>query len=540
MSKNQEYAERYAVEAMAQMRRHGIPASITLAQGILESSNGQSQLARNENNHFGIKATQSWIKSGGSYALYTDDKPNEKFCSYASVAESYEHHSLFLKNNNRYQNCFSLAPDDYKGWSNEIEKAGYATGSNYASSIIRIIEVNGLEKYDRLVINEMKEQGKPMSIKDNQAIEESCNAKAQNSTNYSTKKSELVSIENQGINNSAYSFPVKRDEYLFVTSTFGMRQDPLDSSKQQIHKGIDIRTNGDDVLATENAGKVISINQNSNTAGGKSITIEYNRDDKSRTQVTYMHLDNISVKTGDRVTAGQRVGVSGNTGTRTTAEHLHFEVKNLSAEGEARDIDPAAYLADIGQKGNIQLQALHNGNDLLTKYKDSDSPEIDTSISPDEWMKKLLSSEDSGIGLSGSDPIMSMITTLYSSLLTLAIQIDNKTEEEQKSEISQSAQKKEVDLKPLLPTMKECKLSIGENGKSTLSTDNGTMRISHELTNTEINRLNLVMNNAELSDESKKMRIAGLINSITLSKQASQNYEEGYAQKESQHQTIQR
>ena len=77
MSKNQEYAEKHAEYAMDQMRRYGIPASVTLAQGILESSNGQSQLARNENNHFGIKATQSWIAGGGKYGLYTDDKPNE-------------------------------------------------------------------------------------------------------------------------------------------------------------------------------------------------------------------------------------------------------------------------------------------------------------------------------------------------------------------------------------------------------------------------------------------------------------------------------
>ena len=106
MSKNQEYALQYADYAMAQMRRYGIPASVTLAQGILESSNGQSRLARNENNHFGIKATPSWIAGGGKYGIYTDDKPNEKFCSYDSVGDSYEHHSRFLKENSRYAGCF--------------------------------------------------------------------------------------------------------------------------------------------------------------------------------------------------------------------------------------------------------------------------------------------------------------------------------------------------------------------------------------------------------------------------------------------------
>ena len=150
-SKNQEYAAQYAECAMAQMRRYGIPASVILAQGILESSNGQSRLALAENNHFGIKATPEWIAQGGRYGLYTDDKPNEKFCSYESVGESYEHHSRFLKENGRYARCFALAPDDYKGWTQGLEQAGYATSGRYADSLQRIIEQNGLQRYDRPV-----------------------------------------------------------------------------------------------------------------------------------------------------------------------------------------------------------------------------------------------------------------------------------------------------------------------------------------------------------------------------------------------------
>ena len=135
MSKNQEYAEKYAAESMEQMKRYGIPASVILAQGILESSNGKSQLALNENNHFGIKASQSWLKNGGKYGLYNDDKPNEKFCQYASVADSYEHHSLFLKSNKRYSELFKLPPDDYVGWTKGLQAAGYATDSRYAASL---------------------------------------------------------------------------------------------------------------------------------------------------------------------------------------------------------------------------------------------------------------------------------------------------------------------------------------------------------------------------------------------------------------------
>jgi len=96
MSKASDYVDRYAEAAMEQMRKYGIPASVTLAQGILESASGQSELSRKGNNHFGIKATKTWLDGGGRYLVYTDDKPNEKFCQYASVADSYEHHSLFL------------------------------------------------------------------------------------------------------------------------------------------------------------------------------------------------------------------------------------------------------------------------------------------------------------------------------------------------------------------------------------------------------------------------------------------------------------
>lgn len=154
-----------------------------------------------------------------------------------------------------------------------------------------------------------------------------------------------------------------------------------------MHKGVDIRCKGDAVLATENGGKVVAVNQNKNTPGGKSLTVEYARTDGSKVQCTYMHLKEISVKVGDTVQAGGRLGTSGNTGTRTTGEHLHFGVKNIYADGTKRDIDPAAYLAEIAQKGHIKLQMLHNGNDLLAKYKAAEDTVPEKNLSPDGWMK---------------------------------------------------------------------------------------------------------------------------------------------------------
>jgi murein DD-endopeptidase MepM/ murein hydrolase activator NlpD len=512
MSKNKEYAEKYAEFAMEQMRKYGIPASVTLAQGILESSNGQSRLSLNENNHFGIKATPGWIAQGGKYGIYTDDKPNEKFCSYDSVGDSYEHHSKFLVENKRYAECFDLSPDDYKGWTEGLAKAGYASGSNYAGSLQKIIEVNGLQKYDRMVMAETKAQG-------------------------------LEIGQEKNTDKEAYSFPVEREEFMFVTSPFGMRTDPIDAGKQQMHKGIDIRCKGDAVLATENNGKVVAVNHNANTAGGKSVSIEYPRHDGSKVQNTYMHLSSVDVKVGDTVQTGQKVGVSGNTGTRTTGEHLHFGVTLVSADGQKRDMDPAVYLAEIAEKGNIKLQALHNGNDLLAKYKTEAvaTPQESKAQSPEDWMKKLLSSEDSGVGLSGTnDPIMDMVVKAFSSLMMLAVVIDSKDEEEQISAVSKMADERKVDLTPLLPHMKTCALVVGENNKAVLQADNGSIQFSRELSANELSRLSATLNSPGLSEESKRMRVAGMVNALVLSQQASQNFEQGMSEQQGREEQIKR
>lgn len=522
MSKNQSYADKYAEAAMEQMKRYGIPASVTLAQGMLESSNGESELSRLGNNHFGIKATASWLKNGGEYLIYTDDKPNEKFCKYSSVADSYEHHSKFLANNKRYAKCFQLSPDDYKGWTKGIAKAGYASGMGYAAHLQDIIERNGLQKYDQQVMSEMKAQGKSFGVENNprQAASE-----------------EQVPDKQP---NGKYSFPLLRETYLFITSPFGMRQDPMDKSKQQMHKGIDIRCKHDAVLATENGGKVVAVNQNVNTAGGKSITVEYNREDGSKVQTTYMHLSEVNVKVGDTVSAGQKIGVTGNTGTRTTGEHLHFGVKTIAADGTSRDVDPSCYLAEIAQKGNIKQQALYNGNDLLAKYK-TDVPSNTESMSPDAWMKKLLSSEDSGVGLPvGSDPILEMAMTAFSSLMILAVKIDNKEAEEQKAAISQSVSERSVDLTSLVSGMKTCSLSIGDNGRAILTADNGNVKVSRELTSAELSRLSATLNDQGLSEETKRLRVAGMVNSIVISQQASQNFEQGMQEQQGSNESMHR
>lgn len=142
----QEYIARYADVAVREMKATGIPASITLAQACLESANGNSTLARKANNHFGIKC-HGWK---GKTMRRDDDERNECFRSYSNADESFRDHSDFLRYRDRYASLFELDPTDYKAWAYGLQSAGYATSRTYAASLIRIIEEEGLARYDQL------------------------------------------------------------------------------------------------------------------------------------------------------------------------------------------------------------------------------------------------------------------------------------------------------------------------------------------------------------------------------------------------------
>ena len=136
------YIEQYRDIAIAQQKKHGIPASITLAQGILESAAGKSELAMKAKNHFGIKCTSDW--TGPTYS-HDDNKAGECFRKYSNVSNSFEDHSLFLKRS-RYASLFELSVKDYKNWAYGLKACGYATDPKYPEKLIRIIELYDLDK----------------------------------------------------------------------------------------------------------------------------------------------------------------------------------------------------------------------------------------------------------------------------------------------------------------------------------------------------------------------------------------------------------
>lgn len=139
------YIDRYGETAVEHMERYRIPASITLAQGILESGAGMSELARRSNNHFGIKCHRGW---NGPSVYAADDTPNDCFRSYETVEESYQDHSEFLVAGVRYRSLFELSLTDYKGWARGLQKSGYATDRAYANKLIKLIEDYELYRFD--------------------------------------------------------------------------------------------------------------------------------------------------------------------------------------------------------------------------------------------------------------------------------------------------------------------------------------------------------------------------------------------------------
>ena len=142
----EEYVERYKAIAIAHMERYGIPASITMAQGILESDSGNSRLSTSSNNHFGIKCKKSWR---GDRVFHDDDAKGECFRAYPSVEASYQDHADFLDQSPRYDSLFAYPSDDYRSWARGLKACGYATAPDYAERLVKIIESMKLYLLDK-------------------------------------------------------------------------------------------------------------------------------------------------------------------------------------------------------------------------------------------------------------------------------------------------------------------------------------------------------------------------------------------------------
>lgn len=354
-SEKQQFLDAYAPYAMKEQQRTGIPASITLAQMALESSWGKSEPATKSNNYFGIKAHGDYEKQG-RVDYYNDDRSHEKFCRYQSVEESIADHSRVLMSE-KYQNCRRFSETDYQHWAEEIKAAGYATDNNYVNKLTDIIEQHHLYEYDRTA-KELKAQGVNITPE----------AQSQMATSYVVKYKE-----------GGFSFPMDLNgkDSIRISSDYGWRKPPVSGASSN-HRGIDIPMNvGTPLLATEDNGRIVQIKNNAGAAGNY-IRVSYDRDDGKSFVVTYMHLKEIgkNLKEGDKVMAGQQLGLSGNTGA-SSGPHLHMDVR-FGDTPQGKDvsnmtfIDPKIYMSELAirQNSSVRMEKNSNGNDLLAQYRD--------------------------------------------------------------------------------------------------------------------------------------------------------------------------
>ncbi len=209
----EQYIAQFKEAAIADMKKTGVPASITMAQGMFESDYGNSALASIAKNHFGVKCHKDW---GGDTYYMDDDAPNECFRKYNSVEESYDDHSNFLRTRDRYKFLFDLSITDYKGWANGLKQAGYATNPAYADKLIEIIERYNLQALD--------EGGTPQPIVD---VKVEKNKEKKNVVNEDNKPIRVkvtprVKMLNglATINNVPFVYVEKSDSYLKISKQY--------------------------------------------------------------------------------------------------------------------------------------------------------------------------------------------------------------------------------------------------------------------------------------------------------------------------------
>ena len=211
-----EYIEKYKDIAKKDMIDYGIPASITLGQGILESGAGTGPLSLQANNHFGIKCHKEW---NGPSVNYDDDTEQECFRKYAEPNESYRDHSLFLTSRERYSKLFKLEKDDYKSWAQGLKDAGYATDVAYPNKLIGLIERYQLQKYDAEVLGKEYDSKAVSSVENKTTITESnyyLHEVIKGDTLYSISKKYNISVEDLKRKNNIPDFGIAIGQKLIV------------------------------------------------------------------------------------------------------------------------------------------------------------------------------------------------------------------------------------------------------------------------------------------------------------------------------------
>ena len=421
-----DFTRKYAQLAIEQHIKYGIPASVTLAQMAVESSWDKSGLAERANNCFGVTAGSSW--KGPTVKEYDDNRWKD-FRVYNSKEDSIEDHSRVLLGSNYMRYCAHLSSTDHLGWIKGIKAAGYATAPDYVSSIENVIKSNGFEKLDQMALEQAAQQGVQIGYMRGRQNEYKSSSV---SSNISKDKKYILSFMP-----GTFSLPMNTNN-MIVTSERGERNLGLKGASRN-HKGIDIKADNAPLFATEDNGRVIQAGFSGK--GGNTVSIEYDRPDNSKVVVTYMHLSKIQVKEGDIVNGHQQIGVSGATGN-VTGPHLHFQTDYIDSQGNKKNLDSAAYLAEISLRTNIPVRAISEKSkvDLVASYKSEmailpSSTQLsiadrinENGYDTDEERRRRENQQD-GSQESTGDLLADLIAPLLKSAISLAIQLSSLDEQ---------------------------------------------------------------------------------------------------------------
>ena len=284
---SENYIRTYFPMAVEQMNRHGIPASITLAQALLEGGAGRSDLVKEANNHFGVKADKRW--NGKTYSKWDNGKWC-KFRVYKSTQESYEDHSRFLLSSSRYDFLFELEKDDYKGWARGLKKAGYAEDPQYPTKLINIIERYGLDRYDSYKKGDIQKDNY-----DNGAV----GAETVNSPGYTTASGYHELLKANGL---IYTIAFDGDTFESISAELGISKRKL-RKYNDLYKGYVIK-GGDIIYLEKKNNKARKGNSFHTTQKGESLyglSQKYGVKLKKLYKMNPMYMEYTKLRVGDVV-----------------------------------------------------------------------------------------------------------------------------------------------------------------------------------------------------------------------------------------------
>ena len=428
---NKEFIEKYKDYAIDCQIRYGIPASVTLMQGIIESKSGNSDMACDSNNFFGIKKSSDWK---GPVDYYLDDHNyKEPFKHYNTPGDSFDDHAKLLLKPHYQKYLSNVSSTDYVHFCEGLQKGNYATAKNYAYNLAKNINDMGLYKLDQEAVQKANSLGVQCGYAKAGGVKAYVPLTAQTVHQQGAELGTNAAMQGTGNGNLKQLAPLSGNfcmpldfsmDGVAVSSAFG-----VDRGNHK-HGGIDISTTqckpkqNIKVLATEDNGKVVKVGFEEKGAG-HYVKVQYHREDGESFNVIYMHLmeGSIKVREGDVLNATDHIALTGDNG-RSSGTHLHFELRKVDQNGKetGEKIDPVQYLAELqvrsgqaiplaqqGKKGFDYLASARSGM-TLSNPNDNLLANQTNSNDPKKWLERLMLQNND---LDGSKDTFSALVSQY-------------------------------------------------------------------------------------------------------------------------------